>query len=394
MKKIYSLSLLAITGALLMLNVARGQQVVIAGDFKLNAVLNGGTVDLSWQQPANFTVSYYLVYRGEVSATLPQPMTLSYSRIDSTTDTSYEDTTTPPLNTFYIYLVRAFNASGQSESSNMAEVFVNPGEYHRDRVTITSTPPLNATVDTLYSYQVTAVSSDSTAVLSYRLGVHPALMVMDSTGLISWIPQVRGWREVEVIVTSSKGGEARQDFTLSVAGINGKISGIVTDTLGNPLAHVVIQLYRTGVATPYMMTIEPGPIVFFDYRAETDSAGHYLIDHVDVGNYFVRAVPLNPNYLPEWYNNVSDIKNATAISVTDSTTVYTADFKLENRFYRLPKFTISGVVTDTLGNPVKGAWVVFARAGFVFNNARYDQTDWATDVDYRAFFDALSSKKG
>lgn len=391
--KIHRISFLTLMGALLMFSSVRSQ--MITGDFVLKAVLDAGKVDLSWNQPENFTVSYYLVYRAEGSLTLtPQPPTV-YDLIDSTTETSYKETPAPVavLMDYYVYLVKAFNASGQSESSNVAEVFLSSGQHNRDEVTITSMPPLDATVNTLYSYQVTAVSSDSTAVLSYRLGGHPALMAMDSTGLISWVPQERGWQGVEVIVTSSKGGEARQEFTVRVAGINGEISGTVTDTLGNPLAHVVIQLYQTGVMVPGTRLGIEGPITFFDYQTQTDSTGHYLITHIDEGKYLVRATPLNPNFLPEWYDDVSDIKNATAISVIDSTTAYTADFKLENRFYSLPKFTVSGVVTDTLGNPVKGAWVVFARAGFVFNDARDNQAEWATDEDFRGFFEAAPQEK-
>ncbi len=396
LRKIYTLSLLAITGAMLMVSVVRAQGPMIpAPSFTLSAVLDKGGLELSWQQPANFNVAYYIVYRGiGIFAVTPTDTPVYYNIIDSTTETSYEDTDYAiplPSDGYLVYFVKAFNDSGQSVSSNTVVPFL-PANYQKDKVTITSTPSLNATVNDLYSYQVTAVSSDSTAVLSYRLGVHPALMAMDTTGLISWIPQVRGWREVEVIVTSSKGGVARQDFIVRVAGINGKVSGTVTDTLGNPLAHAVVHLYQAGVI--YLGTttaINVGP--FFDYQTQTDSVGNYSISHVDEGNYFVRAVPLDPNYLPEWYNNVSDIMNATVIHVTDSTTDYTADFKLENRFYRLPKFTVSGMVTDTLGNPVKGSWVVFARAGFVFNNARYDQADWETDVDYRAFFDAAIGEK-
>ncbi len=265
---------------------------------------------------------------------------------------------------------------------------------YSQKIMITSTPPLNATVNTLYTYQVTAVSP-SNAVLSFHLGVHPPAMTIDSaTGLISWMPQARGWRSVEIVVTSSTDRPGRQEFLIRVGSIDGTISGTVTDTLGNPLAHVVIHLYQSGIRIPATsLVLYIGP--FFDYEAQTDSAGKYSISHVDEGNYFVQAVPLNPNYLPEWYNNVSDIKNATALSVTDSDSVYTAaNFKLENRFYRLPKFTISGVVTDTLGNPAKSAWVVFARAGFVFNDARYNQSDWTTDVDYREFFDAAILDKG
>jgi hypothetical protein len=287
-----------------------------------------------------------------------------------------------------VYKVVAFNAAGDSVPSNEAIVYVNQLiGLLRDQVTITSTPPLNATVDSLYTYQVTAVSDSPNAVLHYGIGpqvavVGASLITIDSTGLIKWTPKVRGLASVEVIVTSSLGGEARQEFVIRVAGIDGKVAGIVTDTLGNPLSHVVVHLYGMGVF-PFMR-IEPVPFGLFDYIAETDSTGHYTITNVDEGKYRIRATPLNENYLPAWYDS--------AITVTDTAT-HIVGFKLENRFHLLPGYTISGAVTDSTGAAVKGAWVVFARAGFVFNEAREDADQWSNDVNFREFFiDAIHDR--
>ncbi len=384
LRKAHTLSLLAIIGTLLMFSNARSQ--MMNGGFNLKAVLNAGSVDLSWEQPKNFDVSYYLVYRAELGLRMwttgvPVPINLGYSLIDSTSATEYQDMTAPSADTVFVYMVKAFDAKGQVRLSNTVDVFGNSTGYHRDKVTIVSTPPLNATVGSLYTYQVKAVSSDSTAALKYRLGEHPEPMAIDSTGLINWIPQERGWKEVQIMVTSSKGGEAQQEYTVRVAGIDGKIAGIVTDTLGNPIPHVVVRLYQSIL--PVMTPIAVGPP--FDYQAETDSTGHYSTSHVDEGRYLVHANPLNPNYLPEWYKNVSDIQDATPIEVMDTSTQI-ADFMLQNRFHQLPKFTVSGVVEDTAGTPVRGAWVVFARAGFVLNESVEDQNEWSGDENFRDFF--------
>jgi hypothetical protein len=284
----------------------------------------------------------------------------------------------------YQYLVRAFNISGGSISSNPVVVSV-PQLFNQqtDHITITSTPPLDAAVDSLYTYQVAAVSDSPSAVLHYGLGGHPALMVIDSTGLIKWIPQVREFRGVEVVVTLSKGGEARQDFVVQVAGINGKVAGVVADTLNNPLPHVVIHLYKMGIWSS--LGIIPGPGGYFDYQSETDSTGHYLITHVDQGKYLVIAGPLNQNYLPTWYDS--------AITVMDTST-HIVNFALEDRFHLLPKFTISGRVTDSTGAAIKGAWVVFARGGYVFNDARENQKEWLTDENFREFFEYAIHDKG
>ena len=64
LRKAHTRSLLAIIGHLLMFSNARSQ--MMNGGFNLKAVLNAGSVDLSWEQPKNFDVSYYLVYRAEL----------------------------------------------------------------------------------------------------------------------------------------------------------------------------------------------------------------------------------------------------------------------------------------------------------------------------------------
>ena len=389
LRKIYCLSLFAVAGVLLTLSVSRAQ-----GDFTLSVVHDGRFNDLSWQQPADFSVSYYRVYKAAIITFMP-PVG-PYFAIAWTTKTIYQDTlqeVNPVMLRGFQYLVTAFDVSGDSVSSNAVDCPPLFGPISMDRITINSTPPLDGTVDSLYTYQVTAVSDSTSAVLHYQLAKHPPLMVIDSTGLISWIPQASGWYGVDVAVMSSLGGEARQEFIVRVEGVAGKIAGTVTDTVGSPLPHVMVHIYRTLLPLPVMGADVLPMIPFFDYTAETDSAGNYQISHVEAGSYYVRAVPLIPNYVPEWYNNVQDLKNATRINVSD-TSVQTADFRLQNRFHLLPKFAISGMVTDTLGNPVKGAWVVFARDGFVFNSAKCSQNEWNSNEDFRDFFTAAIHDKG
>ena len=376
-KKTYTLSFLAIVGAMLMFTSARAQ--MMGGNFSLEAELDGGKVNLSWEKPEHFNVSYYLVYRTQVSVSSDTGMSFSFTEIDSVTGTSYQDTTTFSANTVVVYLVKAFDGLGGVKISSFAKVYIGSGEYGRDQVTITSQPPMSAQLGKLYQYQVTAVSSDSTAKLSYRLGDHPGSMAMDSTGLITWIPQARGWRDIEIIVTSSKGGRAKQEYDIRVAGLNGSITGTVTDTLGYPIPNVMVRLYQRDKDW------------HFDYKVFSDSSGKYTISNVDQGTYFVRAIPMNPAYMPQWYNGANDIQHATAISVTD-TIPKVANFELRNKFSLLPKFIVSGTVTDSSGSAVKGAWVVFARADFSFNSGREDQNQWEEGENYRDMFEqAVSS---
>ncbi|MCL4540712.1 MAG: carboxypeptidase regulatory-like domain-containing protein [Bacteroidetes bacterium] len=379
LRKTYTFSFLVMAGVLLAFSSAFAQ--MMGGSFSLEASFDEGKVSLSWEKPESFNVSYYLVYRGQLSMT-DTSANITYNKIDSTTGTEYRDTTVVSGATVLAYQVRAFNDSGRVEVSNFAKVFINSDGYSRDHVTITSTPVLNGTVDSLYNYHVTAVSSDSTSVFTYRLGEdHPPLMTInDSTGLISWTPQVRGWYDVDVYVISSNGGHANQEFAIRVSAINGTIAGVVKDTLGNPIRNVLVKLYQRDMEW------------HFDYHAVTDSTGHYAIHHVDAGKYFVRAIPMNPKYLPQWYNGVYTMALATPVVVSD-TTPQAANFRLEDRFAALPKFTVGGTVTDTNGAAIKGALVVFARAGFVFNSAKESQNEWQEGDSYREVFQNMYTER-
>ncbi|MCL5268314.1 MAG: carboxypeptidase regulatory-like domain-containing protein [Bacteroidetes bacterium] len=379
-KKLYSFSLGALAVMLLSFTSANAQ--MMGSGFSLHAELSTGGVTLSWEQPEAFTASYYLVYRAQVGVnSLDSNFSFNFSQIDSTTATTYQDSATPPPANIFVYMVKAFNDSGQVRISSMAKVYAGFDNFGRDKVTITSEPPVSATVDSLYEYQVKAVSTDSTAVLTYRLGDHPKLMTIDSTGFISWIPQVRGWYEVEIEVTSSAGGHAVQEYAIRVAGVRGTIAGTVTDSTGAPISNVVVRLYQRDMD------------MHFDYSARTDSTGYYAIHNVDAGKYYVRAVPVNSNYLPEWYDNVYSMANATPVVVVDTTT-QVANFQLQNRFSVLPKYTVSGTVTDTTtGAAVKGALVVFARAEFTFNMARDNQNEWESGDNYRDMFQNMYQER-
>ncbi len=374
----YTLSFLVMAGLMLTFSSAFAQ--MMGGGFSLEASIEEGKVALSWEQPESFSVAYYLVYRGQMSIS-DTSLSVSYNRLDSTTATAYQDTSMPSGSAILVYQVRAFNGSGQVMASNFAKVFVDSENIYRDHVTITSTPSYNATVDSLYSYQVQAVSSDSTAVLSYSLGEdHPALMTINSTGLINWTPAARGWYEVEVVVTSSLGGRARQEYAIRVSSVNGTIAGVVTDTLNHPLRNVLVKLYQRDMDW------------HFNYQAVTDSNGYYAIHHVDAGSYLVHATPSDPNYVAQWYDGVYSIMNATPVTVVDTTT-QVANFKLPNRFALLPKFEVSGSVTDTNGTALKGALVVFARAGFVFNAAEEAQNEWQMGDNYRDLFQNMYQER-
>jgi hypothetical protein len=328
-------------------------------DFFLNAKLESdGHVNLEWTAPTGVTVNSYIVYRADLSVPYMSAIPVHFVAIDTTHGTSYSDFPHPSFgdSAFFAYYVSAQTDSGMSLRSNVAVINnLSFGGGEEDHVTITSTPVTNGQIGVEYTYQVVAHSSDSTATLMYRLDEHPSGMNIDSTGLITWMPTQHGWYEVEVEVKSDKGGEAEQHFMIRVAAGNGTVAGTITDSLGNPIRHVMVQLFQREQNEP------------FEYSAVTDSIGTYSVDKLDPGTYYARAIPLRYDYLPQWYNGAQSRTNATPITVADNTTT-TVNFRLQARAAVLPTFTVQGMVTDSTSAAISNATVFFVNAGFALNS--------------------------
>ena len=161
---------------------------------------------------------------------------------------------------------------------------------------------------------------------------------------------------------------------LCVGGNAGSITGTVTDDSTNaPVPGVFIKLYGRDRNFPW------------EYGAITDSEGNYSISRVDFGTYLVRAIPGRGKYLEQWYDGVSRADQATPVQVSDTIPV-TIDFKLKAKT-RIPRFTVSGVVTDTAGAGIKGAAVVFTLSAFSFNACKIGGDDWSTVDDPREMID-------
>ena len=132
----------------------------------------------------------------------------------------------------------------------------------------------------------------------------------------------------------------------------GFITGTVTDdSTGLPIRGARVRFFRMPSAHNWMP------------QAITDSAGHYRAV-LDTGTYLLKAEgfgpsPMMPPYIPEWYNNAPDPSTATPVAVAESS-MFIADFGLAR--LAPPTFAyVNGIVTDTLGNPLRGATVAFMR---------------------------------
>jgi len=232
-------------------------------------------------------------------------------------------------------------------------------------ITIISQPPTKAKVGQVYEYQVRVLSSFQTDVIRYRLKSFPQGMSIDSlSGLIRWTPQSVGYYLTEIHAFNQRGERAYQRYHIKVSSFLGVITGTVKNDSGQAVRKIFVTLYPK---TPpvHILLYPPRPYPYTHYEAITDSLGRYTIADADSGEYFAFASvrcnmcmgPYCPNqeYADVWYEDSPTIIGATPIPVRDSVPV-TINFTMHRRI--LPKLvSISGLVADTLGIPIKGAVV-------------------------------------
>ncbi len=136
--------------------------------------------------------------------------------------------------------------------------------------------------------------------------------------------------------------------------VKGVIAGkVIDDNTHMPLNGILIRFYTKG---PSISNWQPTAI--------TDSLGLYSAT-LDTGTYLVRAegsirASVLTMYMPEWYDNVTEVALATPVKVSPGSS-FSADFGLSKPIP--PTYaTIEGTVKDTLGNVLRQATVVIMRS--------------------------------
>jgi len=155
------------------------------------------------------------------------------------------------------------------------------------------------------------------------------------------------------------------DFSLAHAAT---ISGRVVDADGNPLVGVLVcaeSNSATGSGNPSDSIFFPNGdatgCVGFGLCTVTDENGEYTISGLTEGEYIVSAAVVSDwIQAVEWYDNVTDPKDATPVSVSDAGTVTGIDFVFD-----IPAAdgVIAGTVTDANGNPIADAFVSIMSSG-------------------------------
>ncbi|MBD3317573.1 MAG: hypothetical protein GF344_17430, partial [Chitinivibrionales bacterium] len=105
----------------------------------------------------------------------------------------------------------------------------------------------------------------------------------------------------------------------------GIITGMVTDSEGNPLAGVRMTASPNN-EIDYFSSYPAG--MWWPYMSFSDSAGKYHIDGLYGGEYLVAAIPESTNFVCQFYSGADDLESAQSLWVGDSGGAYAADFTL------------------------------------------------------------------
>ncbi len=183
-----------------------------------------------------------------------------------------------------------------------------------------------------------------------------------STGPNTYFYQVRTAAGVDSQIVES--GPSNTAW-LTIGPLPPRPTGTIAGTVGDdgthlPIPFAIVRFFRLGAN----ITIYPPPMALADslgrYRAVLDT-GMYLVRADGIGIPTFSAVL----YRPEWYDNVTDISQATPVPVTPGSQ-FTANFSL-TRLLPPKVVTIEGTVTNDVGNteqptvPLAGATVAILR---------------------------------
>lgn len=160
-------------------------------------------------------------------------------------------------------------------------------------VDITSIANINATEDVAYSYQVTAVNTDSPV---YSISTAPDGMTISNTGLITWLPLegVLTSGEITVTVTNADATFKSQTFTVAVQAVNDQLQLAVASsdqeiTGGYLFSHQImvtdvddindgqnISFQLNAASAPAGMTVSSTGLI--EWQADITQSSDYTVD--------------------------------------------------------------------------------------------------------------------
>jgi 5-hydroxyisourate hydrolase-like protein (transthyretin family) len=155
-----------------------------------------------------------------------------------------------------------------------------------------------------------------------------------------WDDQLSVFEATKVTVAAG-GTTSGSDAELATAG---RLSGTVTDSQGDGLGDIEVQLARE---------VAPGDWFSFgeEFGYHTNADGTYDIGGLPAGKWRVGFVDHEGTYLSEYYDDVTDFGQATDLAVTAGDATTGIDAELADAAH------VTGTVTDEQGHPLEGIFV-------------------------------------
>jgi hypothetical protein len=158
-----------------------------------------------------------------------------------------------------------------------------------------------------------------------------------------------------------------QEVSPLAAGTRNAITGRVTDDAGKPVSGATVTLVVRD--TRWGTRFYPADVRL---RVSTDAAGHYRIEHLSLGEYYVVAIPRNQDksadnrpirsgYGLTYHPSARSVADAKLVTV-NVREAQTADIVLQPS----PLSIVSGTVIGSNGSPASSARVLIARGDGLF----------------------------
>jgi hypothetical protein len=209
-------------------------------------------------------------------------------------------------------------------------------------------PPESAKLNQEYTFDFNAIASDS-SVINYELIGAPVGMTIDTvTGIVTWTPTEAGMYDMSVraYIVSDQENSLFYSWNITVMQCEtpAVISGTVKDENNNPVSYGTVYVFSTTDSTNMR---------YSSFYNASITNGSYSVE-VDAGDYYIMF--LGQDYETQWYDNVTDQKDATIVTVNCGDT-YIANAVIHA--YRPPQqYSVSGSVLDITDNSAVALAVV------------------------------------
>lgn len=312
-------------------------------------------VELNWQAPQTPTpvMFKYNIYRKTGSLGEPGLFEKKYSNV---MHTNFLDMQVSWGNT-YSYYVTTVSPAGESLPSNKVQISLTNSSFGIIAGVVTNdsnNQPIGGAKVHFFPTTVTPNPNNSGFVFitnnlgEFRAVLPPATYLM-KTSANGFIPEyydnVTDPQQATLIVLNN--GDSifvSVGLTPIVTTPSAIIAGLVTNDLtGNPIANAKIKFIPANISPSSL-----------NFVAFTDSSGIFS-KTLPPGSYYLRIEAIG--YVPEFYDNASNIQQATIVHAPPGSTVFVGNIGLTPLI--LPTiYTLSGNVSDSLGNPLSAVVTV------------------------------------